>query len=325
MSSKNISSNTTGVKSESDNNLMLIYYDCLPPKPYCTNELGSLRILPRDMAITHNYIQHNRIDNLSWLVFDVDRPTAIFDWDDLHAPAPNFLVQNPENGHAHLFYGLETPVHMQYTANIKPIKYASAIEFALCKLLDADKGYSGLISKNPIAKKWSVFYYQPELYDLDWLAGWLVLPKRAVHQESAKSYGLGRNCSLFDATRLWAYSAIREPEYRNNFTLFSQAVSGFALEQNITSFSTPLHNNEVGHIVKSVAKWTYKNMSKDGFAKWGDKRRQASLAKRKSKAKDRTSQILAYAADHPDLSNRQIARALDMDEKTVRNAIKKSQ
>ncbi len=45
-----------------------------------------------------------------WLGFDVDRTGAAIDWSDRNAPAPTLTITNPENGHAHLLYALETPV-----------------------------------------------------------------------------------------------------------------------------------------------------------------------------------------------------------------------
>jgi hypothetical protein len=49
---------------------------------------------------------------------------------------------------------------------------------------------------------------------LDWLADSLDL-NAANDKEIVADYGLGRNCTLFDKTRKWAYRAIRQgwPEY----------------------------------------------------------------------------------------------------------------
>ncbi|WP_228724510.1 replication initiation protein [Klebsiella pneumoniae] len=44
------------------------------------------------------------------MVFDVDHAAATLSWDDVGAPAPNITVTNKANGHAHLIYGLDTPI-----------------------------------------------------------------------------------------------------------------------------------------------------------------------------------------------------------------------
>ncbi|HBB2247469.1 TPA: plasmid replication protein, partial [Escherichia coli] len=83
----------------------------LPYRPYHANELlYGLRIDKAAKAVLARYIQHNPPHAMYWLVFDVDRPIAAIDWNDLNAPTPNFTVKNPVNGHAHLFYGLKTAV-----------------------------------------------------------------------------------------------------------------------------------------------------------------------------------------------------------------------
>ncbi|QLF61827.1 hypothetical protein HBJ33_028785 (plasmid) [Klebsiella pneumoniae] len=62
--------------------------------------------------------------------------------DDVEAPAPNITVTNKANGHAHLIYGLDTPIRTAPDGNA-----ASAV----CRRhrahsrekLGADMGYSG--------------------------------------------------------------------------------------------------------------------------------------------------------------------------------------
>ncbi len=61
-------------------------------------------------AILAKYIQFNQPHAMFWLGFDVDRTGAAIDWSDRNAPAPTLTITNPENGHAHLLYALETPV-----------------------------------------------------------------------------------------------------------------------------------------------------------------------------------------------------------------------
>ena len=66
-----------------------------------------------------------------WLAYDVDRPGAAIDWSDRGAPAPNISVKNPENGHAHLLYGLSVPVRTAPDGRAGPLRYAAAVEASL--------------------------------------------------------------------------------------------------------------------------------------------------------------------------------------------------
>ncbi|MDK1521191.1 replication initiation protein, partial [Klebsiella pneumoniae] len=144
---------------------------------------------------------------------------------------------------------------------MKPLRYAAAVENALRKKLEADAGYSGLICKNPNHSHWRIAVWQPELYTLDWLADFLDL-NAANDKEIVADYGLGRNCTLFDKTRKWAYRAIRQgwPEYDQWLQACYERATAYNLH-----FSSPLDDNEVTGIAKSIAKWTSKNFSEDSF------------------------------------------------------------
>ncbi|EFG8321033.1 plasmid replication protein, partial [Escherichia coli] len=134
-----------------------------------------LRISGKGRALLARYIQQNQPHAQFWLVFDVDRVGAAIDWSDRNAPAPNITVKNPENGHAHLLYALNLAVRTAPDASVKALKYAAAIERALCEKLDADVNYSGLICKNPFHLEWQVMEWREEAYALDELADYLDL------------------------------------------------------------------------------------------------------------------------------------------------------
>ncbi len=234
----------------------------LPHKPYFSDDLHfGVRIAGKERAILAKYIQFNQPHALFWLGFDVDRAGAAIDWSDRNAPAPTLTITNPENGHAHLLYALKTAVRTAPDGKIKPLKYAAAVERALCQKLGADTGYSGLICKNPNHDHWKIAVWQPELYTLDWLADSLDL-SAANDKDILPDYGLGRNCTLFDKTRKWAYRAIRQgwPEYDQWFQACYERAGVYNLQ-----FSLPLDDNEIKSIARSIAKWTMNFFSEDKF------------------------------------------------------------
>ena len=196
-----------------------------------------------------------------WLGFDVDRIGAAIDWSDRNAPAPTLTITNPKNGHAHLLYALKTSIRTAPDGRMKPLRYAAAVENALRKKLEADAGYSGLICKNPNHGHWKIAVWQPELYTLDWLADFLDL-NAANDKEIVADYGLGRNCTLFDKTRKWAYRAIRQgwPDYEHWLLACYERASAYNLQ-----FLTPLKEKEVYAIAKSIAKWSFSRLSPEGF------------------------------------------------------------
>ncbi|HBW7018105.1 TPA: replication initiation protein [Klebsiella pneumoniae] len=239
-----------------------LFNDKLPHKPYFSDDVHfGVRIAGKERAILAKYIQFNQPHAMFWFGFYVVRVGAAIDWSDRNAPAPTLTITNPENGHAHLLYALKTSIRTAPDGKMKPLKYAAAVENALCKKLDADVGYSGLICKNPNHSHWKIAVWQRELYTLDWLAESLDL-NAANDKEIVADYGLGRNCTLFDKTRKWAYRAIRQgwPEYDQWLQACHERASAYNLQ-----FASPLDVNEGNGIAKSIAKWTYYNPTKKTF------------------------------------------------------------
>ncbi len=187
------------------------------------------------------------------------------DWYDSGAPAPNIVVMNKENGHAHLLYGLEIPIRTAPDAKLHPLRYAAAIEHALCEKLGADLGYAGLICKNPLSPHWKVVTFEENLYDLGWLADYVDLSAYS-NQRRMPDYGLGRNCNLFDYLRNWAYKAIRQgwPNYEQWYEACLTRAEGY----NTKSFKSPLPSGETKATAKSVARFTHREFNPTAFSAW---------------------------------------------------------
>ena len=213
----------------------------------------------------------------TFMIFDVDYPGAAFAAGDANLPAPTFTVVNLKNGHAHLIYALESPVCVSKNGGPKPRRYLNAIETAFAFMLGADRRYSGLICKNPFNAHWDTFFSGAD-YSLSELADYADLSSlsRACHGEGLEP--LGRNCDIFDRLRLWSYDAVREyrrakdakdaedmkDAARTGYDAWSEAVKAKAVEYNC-QLERPLYPNELKHIVRSVAAWTWKKFTPDGL------------------------------------------------------------
>lgn len=240
----------------------------MPSKPYHTDDLSlGIRIASAKSAIQSRYIQHNGPTHKHWLVFDIDHQDAATHWQAVGAPEPNIIAINPHNGHGHLFYGLETPVRTATDGKIAPIRYAAAVEAALRNLLRGDDGYSGLISKNPLHPHWFVKTYASQLYGLDELCATLDLSAYNGKRKIPVT-GLGRNVQLFEQLSKWAYRAIRQgwPDYEPWLLACLDKAFGLNIQIGKNSPSGSLHENEVRHTARSVAKWCHKNLSPAGFS-----------------------------------------------------------
>lgn len=218
-------------------------------------------IRPADTAIGHKYIQHNHVNSKLWLTYDIDRPFCIEELhNDLDLPVPNLFIRNPENNRAHIAYSLSVPVHLNDGSSQKPIRFAGAIDCAYQKALRADRGYAGLVMKNPLHEHWDTTEWREESYTLHELSEHVDLEPYADRRKKLEDYGLGRNCTLFENLRRWAY---KHKRFFTSGDAFFQAV----LEQsdNLSSqFAAPLPHSEVLATAKSVSRWTWRYYEGNG-------------------------------------------------------------
>jgi hypothetical protein len=235
-----------------------IFEDRLAHNPYCSDDLDyGLYIRNKAIAGTKKYIQANQPAMLTWLCFDIDYPCVLeTTFREKSLPAPNLMIVNPKNNHSHLLYGLLAPICKSDNARKAPLNYLAAIEYSLREELEADQGYSGLIVKNPLNKKWNTYEIEKDLWNLESLSEYLTLPK--VLPKKAKMIGLGRNCTLFELGRLYAYKEVLLYRIKGNQDLFFNAVLNYLKNEN-EKFPQQLLFSEYKAIAKSISKWTWCN------------------------------------------------------------------
>lgn len=307
-----------------------LFSGTLPRRPYCTdNPAYGLKILPAQAALEKRYIQYNPPALISWLAYDIDRPYAGFgqEWESV-AP-PNIVVVSPESGHAHYLYGIAAGVSTTSASREKPRRLLAAIDEGYREALQADRSFSQLICKNPLNEHWRVELLREDLYDLSELAEYVDLDaadKRIRKTPKKHRKGIGRNCSLFDSLRTWAYKWVGD--YRAGGMDRWGAVV-LAKAEKLNTFTDPLPHSEVRATARSVAKWTFSrydgkltesslaaegltpetfsllqsNLGKMGMAKrWGDN----------SQKQDQAREMKSNG-----MSSRQIAAALEVNQSTV--------
>lgn len=235
-----------------------------PEKPYCTDDLSyGVKVRPKAIALLKRYIQANHPYYTNFLIFDLDSPTAYVDffYDMVGIPTPNLIIENPENGHAHYVYQLATPIYNTDASRPKPIQFGNAVYTALREVLQADKGYTGLITKNALHEHWRTHLLREQPYTLKQLSERLDLTQHKITKPIApdEAVGLGRNCCVFHTVRHWAYVEIRK--YRGKtYNQWLQGVIDRCTALN-SEFTAPMSYNEVKGIAKSIARWTWKRDS----------------------------------------------------------------
>ena len=244
-------------------------FNNLPDKPYCSNNLKQgLQIRTKKIAFEkYIYIQLNKYYAICYLTFDIDREGAGAEWYfELDLPAPTFVTINPENLYAHLVYELITPVLLWENARQKPIEWLNAIRRAWTEALGADAGYNGLVSKNPNHSHWHILDFNAR-YELVELSEAVTIKDH--HYQTPKGFredfaGEGRNNFLFEVGRFYSY---RKKDSCKNETALQDALFTHLSNVNHTEFAEPLPINEVRHIAKSIAKftWKYRNTISGGY------------------------------------------------------------
>lgn len=263
-----------------------LFSDKLAHRPYCSDNLDyGLAIRNKLIAKEKKYIQANQPFMVNWLCFDVDYAGVLeTTFQEKFLPAPNFLIENPDNKHSHLLYGLVTGVCSSSHARHHPLQYLASVEYSLRKELKADEGFSGLIIKNPLNDNWNTYEIEKKLWDLGDLADYLILPKKLP--KKAQLVGLGRNCTLFELARKFAYAQITLFRTTSTKEMFHQCIMGYVQTQN-TSFPQPLQFNECRSIAKSISNWTWKNyrqrMDDTAWRDYVDKTHTSEIQSRRGK------------------------------------------
>lgn len=234
---------------------------------------GIYRMARKD-AIQRRHIEANPEAVSNLLVVDVDHPDAALR--ALSAagnhPMPTAIVENPSNGHAHAVWALVEPFTRTEYARRKPLAYAAAVTEGLRRAVDGDRGYSGLLTKNPLHDSWETHWLHTtprSLRELDHEltpaghmppANW-----RRTKTHRANIAGLGRNCALFETARTWAYREVRR-HFGDPHGL-ERAIHAQAAALN-TEFADPLPVSEVCAIAASIHRWitTHSRMWADGPA-----------------------------------------------------------
>lgn len=228
----------------------------------CSDNKTAMRVRPREHAIRYPYLQVNRLDRVSWLIFDLDHANSLI-WDDAGLPPPNLIVRNRHSGSCHLYYAI-IPVCTSDSARDKPIRYMKAIYKAFVDRLKADPEYhGGPVAKTPGHPWWHTMELHSNVYELADLA-------ECVELEPITPWGKGpdldavshsRHCMLFENLRFFAYSIVNNEREHGSYDHFIQRLTAHAHNSNQFggrgAFRDDLPLSSIRSTVRSVARWTW--------------------------------------------------------------------
>lgn len=231
----------------------------LPLWPLASDDLrnGIYRMSTPD-ALRHRFIEANPQSVSNLLVVDIDHQDAVLRalW-ARQAWLPNAVVENPSNGHAHAVWALKEPVTRTEYAHRKPLAYATAVTEGLRRSVDGDNAYSGLMTKNPRHDAWEALWLTDHLYELAELHQHLesagFMPPTAWREQRRRNpVGLGRNCTIFETARHWAYREVRK--HFGNPDALHHAITTHVHQLN-AEYTEPLPHNEARDIANSIHRW----------------------------------------------------------------------
>jgi len=144
-------------------------------------------------------------------------------------------------------------------ARLKPLTYAASVIEGLRRAVDGDTAYSGLLTKNPVHQDWDTMWLTPEdgpelrsLRQLEEELGRHMPPTGWRKASGGAAVGLGRNCTLFEDSRHWAYRELRN--WFGDSLGLSTAILGGVQERN-QQFAEPLPVTEARAIAASITRW----------------------------------------------------------------------
>lgn len=244
----------------------------LPRRPLATDDpTTGLTRTSRTLALDRRLIETNPAALTSLLAVDVDHPDALIralwdrsDW------LPTVVTENPTSGHAHAIWALTAPVATTEYAHRRPLALAAAVTEGLRRSVDGDPAFGGLITKNPLNGNWSTHWVTSHTYGLRELAGHLddadLMPPASWRRARRRNpIGLGRNCTIFETARTWAYREARH--HWGDPDGLHRAITSTVRDLN-QNFSDPLPSSETRAIATSIHKWitTKSRIWKDGPA-----------------------------------------------------------
>lgn len=260
-----------------------LYKSKLPPKPYHTNnytfgkQVGSLK-----SALKSTYLQPNSLTHKYFIILDLDSDTSVLDWTDKGLLPPHLIVRNLDNGRSHMTYILNTSVKIDVSGRLKPLKYCSDVEHGLAVRVGADMNYNGLLTKNPFnSSAFKVLSFADQPYDLDYLNEFVdkELVKKQREAKKKKNiedgFASGRNCTLFDNLRVWAYN-----NWQHHHPAELQSVIHEQAEQ-FNNFECQLGRREVDTIADSVYRFISRNFSMERLNELKSERAKQSRQKSK--------------------------------------------
>jgi hypothetical protein len=127
--------------------------------------------------------------------------------------------------------------------------------------VDGDWAYAGQLTKNPIHPSWETIYGSNTPYELKQLV--TIHTPRQMPRKPERAAGLGRNVTMFDTARTWAYRAWWHHR-TGTMNAWDKIVLQYCHHIN-TQFAAPLPLVEIQATSQSISRWIWRNFDETKF------------------------------------------------------------
>jgi Primase C terminal 1 (PriCT-1)./Replicase family. len=245
-------------------NILKVFKESLPQYIHTLPEKNKPAVwLPQEYALQYERFR----------TFGNDRRFLMLDYDHKGGKAkdhrqydiePNIVIYNPHNQNHQAYWLLGDPVHCQESSKYnKPYQFLRAIESAYDEKYDGDQHFARYISRNPFYAFVDTDWRHDRPHKLNALAEVVQLNKRRIKKGDREVTGRGRNNTVFDDLRRWAY---KQDTSNITYNMWLQRCITKAIDYNM--FDKPMELPEVQSIGKSVAQYTYNRTFNETFAEY---------------------------------------------------------
>ena len=193
------------------------------------------------------------------LILDVD--TSVMECLDVamgssKVRVPNWIAFNPATGHAHVVYTLARPVLCGDGMRLAPMQFHARIAEYYREQYKADSGYTGVLTHNPVHRKWETEWLRETPWTLPELAE--PMPKR-WRIPAKPTTPEGRNVTLFNAALRW----FGRPSNWDASTDLGDVLAWVEDACSEWFGDNPIdwHRNECMSIAKSVTRYCRRNLA----------------------------------------------------------------
>lgn len=247
----------------------------LPAKILYGNGKRISGLLSKEQGISYPYVKPNSLYSNKYIIFDIDIPYISPEVQNNDILSGTFSVIDKDTGCYHSYFEIKNalPIPKHQSKATKAI--LSDIIDGYRLVLSADKViiWQKQLSKNPLSDNWDVDV-NGSVYSLSQLAEMLPTKPQLADLKALKGdmhvNSDGRNCTLFDSGREYAYKIART--CKDEAELYSK-VFDLLVAMNETEvpkkfkFKGKLPYSELTTIAGSISRWTW--VRKDTLSKKG--------------------------------------------------------